>query len=133
MGIPHEIALLYSIEDEITREKQNKKPVLEPWGKTLLWGKGEPLKHNFWRKMSSFDGLRNTTIFVDNFPSVSEISSTLTRRSWRRFGRTLGYGPTGGRRPAGSIPGQPVTKSRSTADLRVGAVGKLFTLIALAG
>jgi len=29
--------------------------------------------------------------------------------------------------------GRPVRKSRSTADLRVAAVGKLFTLIALAG
>jgi hypothetical protein len=40
MGIPHEIALLYSIEDEITREKQNKKPVLEPWGKNIIVGEG---------------------------------------------------------------------------------------------
>ena len=30
-------------------------------------------------------------------------------------------------------PGRPVTKSRSTAELRVAAVGKLFTLIALTG
>ena len=48
-------------------------------------------------------------------------------------GRTLGFGPTGSRWPSGSIPGRPVTKSRSTADHRVAAVGKLFTLIALTG
>jgi len=50
-----------------------------------------------------------------------------------RCGRTLGFRPTGGRWPVGSIPSWPVTKCRSTADHRVAAVGKLFTLIALAG
>ena len=50
-----------------------------------------------------------------------------------RCSRTLGFGPTGGRWPAGSILGRPITKSRFTADLRVAAVGKLFALIALAG
>ena len=34
---------------------------------------------------------------------------------------------------AGSILGRSFTKSRSTADLRVAAVGRLFTLNVLAG
>ena len=48
-------------------------------------------------------------------------------------GRTLGYEPPLGSGSAGSISGHPVTKCRFTADPRVAAVGKLFTLIALAG
>ena len=50
-----------------------------------------------------------------------------------RCGRTLGFGPTGGRWPAGSITGRPVTKVGLPLIHRLAAVGKLFTLIALAG
>ena len=49
-----------------------------------------------------------------------------------RCGRTLGFGPTGGRWPAGSIPGRRLQKVVLPLIHRVAAVGKLFTLIALA-
>jgi hypothetical protein len=50
-----------------------------------------------------------------------------------RCGRKLGFGPTGGRWPAGSIPGRSVTKSRSTADSQSSSCGQAVYTHCLGG
>jgi hypothetical protein len=81
---------------------------------------------------SRFSDLISHRLYFSEAAAATESASALNSVARWRCGRTLGYGPTGGRWTAGSIPDRPVTKSRSTADMRVAAVGKLFALIALA-